>query len=337
MRARARPATRVAAWTILLLGVAFADGPLDRAEALAGAGQPEEAAAAYAEALSRADLSPQERADARYHRGLLLERELGRIEEALEEYRRYLEETPAGVLPRTTRVVVEKVWDLESALGPDGEIRQEIARFEAEGIEGTLEDVHRLQLLLRQHPGSRSLAKGYLVLGRLCMSPGVADWKLSLRALDLARAHGADLGEVEDWRWRARLEFRRSRIHAGCVAFASLLLSATLCLTPWRSMRREDWVRALRVAVPGLALAAAWAGLWFVAVRKDPESPITPMQGPVLIVMAVVVLLDSMLLAAVLRGRRLARVLVPLAALLLSLAGVGVFCGRFDYFPLFGL
>lgn len=328
---------RVAAWTILFLGAAFADDPLDRAEALAGEGRPEEAAAAYAEALDRADLSPEERGDARYHRALLLERELGRPEEALEEYRRYLAETPRGVLPRTTRIVEEKVWDLESALGPDGELRDELARFEERGLEGSTEDVRRLQVLLRQHPGSRSLAKGYFVLARLCLSPAVADWKLSLRALDLARAHGADKDEVEEWRGRAKLEFRRSRIQAGCVALASFLLSATLCLTPWRRMRREDWARALRVAVPGLALAAAWAGLWHVAVRKDPESPITPMQGPVLMVMAVVVLLDSVLLAAALRGRRLAQAVVPLVALLLSLAGVGIFCWRFDYFPLFGL
>ncbi len=327
---------RVAAWTILLLGAAFAEGPLDGAAALAGAGRAEEAAAAYAEALARPDLSLEDRATARYRRGLLLERELGRPEEALEEYRRYLGESP-DVLPRTTRVVEEKVWELESTLGPDGEVRSEILRHEGSALESSDEDVRRLQVLLRQHPGSRSLARGYLVLALMCQGPEVADWKLSLRALDLARAHGADLDEVNGWRARANLEFRRSRIHAACVAFVSFLLSATLCLTPWRSMRRRDWVRALRVAVPGLALAAAWAGLYFVAVKQDPESPITPMQGPFLIVMAVVVLLESMLLTAALLGRGLARILVPVSALLLSLAGVGIFCARFDYFHLFGL
>lgn len=324
------------AWTILLLGTALADDPLATARALAEGGRPAEAIEAFGEALARTDLTPEQRAEGRYKRALLLERDLDRPIDALLEYELYLRES-RGVLPRTTRVVEDNIAAIEAALGPDRELVREVVRQERGSAGGTQEEIRRLRALLARYPGSEAAARGYLALARLYQGPGVEDWKLALRALDSARNHGADKDQVDALRRRASREFLRSRIHAGCVAVASLLLSATLCLAPWRAMRREDWTRALRLAVPGLALAAAWAGLWWVAVRKDPESPITAMQGPVLIAMAVVVQVDLVMLTAALRGGRGARILVPTVAFLLSLAGVGIFCWRFDSFHLFGL
>ncbi len=313
-----------------------AEGPLDRARALSADRKPEAACAAYAEALSRADLSRDDRATARYQRALLLERELDRPGEALLEYRRYLDES-RDVLPRTTRVVQAKVAELESYLGPDGELRRELERIERGDAALTRDDVSRLEELLYERRASHLAPHAWLALARLCQDPAIADWRRSMEALDRAEARGIPPEETEAWRYRGKIERRRERVFCAGVALASLLLCTTACLTPWRNARRADWLLMVRTAMPGLLLAAVWGGFYVAAVRQDPNDARSPLQGPLLLAMAAAVLLNSMMLGVALRGRRLARLAVPLSAMLLSLAGVAVFCWLFDCFPIFGL